>query len=188
MARIPQVKYKVNLETLFGGRMRLNTATREAIGQAIIDKIVERTSERHIDKFGKSMGSYSKSYKDSLAFKVTKPGQSQVNLTQTGDMLGSLTIIETTPGTITIGFTESRENAKAYGHISGMEGHPVLEGKVRARDFLGLPKSELEAIASQFEDQVRAIDRIESAESREDLDRATVDLIAEIEAEIEGES
>lgn len=185
MARIPQVKFKVNLDDLFGERLNVNRATREAIGQAIIDRITERTQDG-IDKKGRSMGSYSAAYKASLAFKVTKGGQSTVNLTQTGDMLGSLTIIDQSPRTITIGFDDPRENTKAYGHISGMAGHPVLDGKVKPRDFLGLPKTDLDAIASEFEDQAKAIDSIEDASTREELDSAITNLLDQLEGEIEG--
>lgn len=186
MARIPKVKFKVNLDEMFGERFKTNQSTREAIGQAVIDKIVERTQELNVDKFGKSLGRYSDAYKKSLDFKVSKGGQSEVNLTLTGDMLASLTIIEQTDRTITVGFDDSDQNAKAYGHISGMAGHPVLDGKVKKRDFMGLPKSEINAIANEFEDQVRTIDEIEDAETREDLDRAVLRLIEEVEGEIEG--
>lgn len=185
MAKVPQVKFKVNLEDLFGERLSLNRSTREAIGQALIDRIVERTQDG-IDKFGKSMGGYSPAYKKSLAFKVTKGGQSQVNLTQTGDMLGSLTILEETAQTITLGFDDSDQNAKAFGHISGMQGHPVLDGKVKKRDFMGLPAKDLKAIASQFEDQARRVDAIDSAKTRAELDQAITNLIDEVSGEIEG--
>jgi hypothetical protein len=185
MARIPQVKFKINLDQLFGERLNVNRSTREAIGQAVIDRIVERT-QSGIDKFGRSLGRYSPSYKSSLAFKVTKGGDSIVNLTQTGDMLGSLTIVEQSDRTLTIGFDDSDQNVKAYGHISGMEGHPVLEGKVKKRDFMGLPKGELDKIASEFESQAKQVDSIENATTREELDQAITDLIDELSGEIEG--
>lgn len=184
----PKVKYKINLNDLFGERLNLNRATREAIGQAIIDKIVERTSEQNIDKFGRSLGSYSESYAKSLDGQVYgKRKGGPVSLLASGDMLGSLTIIEQTPQTITLGFEDRLQNDKAYGHISGMQGHPILDGKVKKRDFLGLPKNELQAIAADFDDRAKAIDAIESAASREDLDKAIVDLIEEIGSEIEGD-
>lgn len=186
MARIPQVKFKVNLTELFGEKLSLNQATRESIGQAIIDKIVERTQEQNVDKFGKTLGKYSDTYRKSLAFKVAKGGQSAVNLTLTGDMLASLTVLAQTDQTVTIGFDDSEQNAKAYGHISGMAGHPVLDGKVKVRDFMGLPKSELNAIAAEFEDQATVVDSIESAQTRAQLDRAVLNLISEVSEEIEG--
>jgi len=184
MARIPQVKFKINLDDLFGERLDVSRSTREAIGQAVIDRIVERT-QSGIDKFGRSMGAYSKSYRDSLAFKVTKGGQKEVNLTQTGDMLGSLTIVDQTARTLTIGYDDSEQNTKAYGHISGMQGHPVLDGKVKKRDFLGLPKSELEKIASEFETQAKQVDAIENASTRQQLDQVVTDLIDQLNSELE---
>jgi hypothetical protein len=65
-----------------------------------------------------------------------------------------------------------------------MEGHPVLEGKVQKRDFFGLPKSELESIASKFESQEARIDRIEGAETPDEFDQAVLDTIADLEDEI----
>lgn len=183
MSRIPKVEFKVNLEDLFGERLDLNEATKQAIGQAIIDRIVERTQDNK-DKNGRSLGTYSKSYKDSTDFKILKGAEKLVNLTATGDMLAALTITKTTPQTITIGYDDPAENAKAYGHISGMEGHPVLEGKVPKRDFMGLPDKDLQDIASDFESDVRAIDAIESATTREELNRSILDVIDEFNAQI----
>jgi hypothetical protein len=180
MAKIPKLKFKINLDEMFGDSYSTNSGTRQAIGQAIIDRIVSRTREDMVDKFGRSLGKYSPSYKDSLDFKVLKKGQTQVNLTASGDMLDLLTIIEETPNSVTIGWKDDEQNTKAFGHISGMEGHPVLEGRVKKRDFFGLPKNEINEIAAEFEDQVIQVDAIESAQTRDQLDRAITDIIAQI--------
>jgi len=178
-----KAEYKVNLADLFGERLDLDESTKSAIGQAIIDKIVERTQDNK-DKNGRSLGSYSKSYKSTIDFAVLKGRTSAVDLTATGDMLAALTITKSTPQTITIGFDDPNENDKAYGHISGFEGHPVLEGKVRKRDFLGLPMGELNTIANDFKDDVRTIDSIQGATTRDELNKSILDYLDELNAQI----
>lgn len=186
MARVPKVKYKINLDELFGSSLDYSSSTKQAVGQAVIDRIVERTQEKRIDKFGKRMAGYSKSYANSLAGQVggKSPGQS-ANLTLSGDMLGSLTIIDQTAKTITIGFDDSTENAKAYGHISGMEGHPTIK-KGKVRDFLGLPQTELNAIANEFVEDVARESQIRGTEDRDEFNRRVLSLIEELTAENEG--
>jgi phage gpG-like protein len=183
MARIPKVEYKINLETMFAARLDIDDATKEAIGQAIIDKIVERTQD-NLDKNNKSLGSYSKSYRSSVEFEILKGAKRAVDLTATGDMLAALTITKTTPQTITIGFNDTEQNTKAYGHISGMEGHPVLEGRVQKRDFMGLPDEELNKISADFAFDVEQIDRIQNATTRQELDQAVLSYIDELSGQI----
>jgi hypothetical protein len=182
MARIPKVEYKVNLTDLFGERLDLTEATKEAIGQAIIDKIINRTQD-NLDKNNNSLGTYSSSYKDSPDFKILKGNKSLVDLTATGDMLGNIDIIKITPQTIVFGFPDGTQNTKAYGHISGMKGHPVLDGKVQKRDFFGLPNEDLDKIADEFRDDAEQVDRINNAQTREDLDREVLSLIDELNIE-----
>jgi len=180
---IPKVKYTVNLQDLFGARLDLDESTKQAIGQAIIDKIVERT-QNNLDKNDKSLGHYSKSYKATADFAILKGRKNLVDLTATGDMLAALTITKMTPQTITIGFNDTEQNAKAYGHISGFKGHPVLEGLVQERDFLGLPDGELENIGSQYESDANTIDSIQSATTRDQLNKSILDYIDELNAQI----
>lgn len=189
MAKIPKVKFKVNLAELFGDGARFTPASRQAIGQAIIDRIIERTADENIDKYGRSLGSYSKSYADSLFGQVHgKRAGAPVTLRATGDMLGTMDIVDQSRDTITLGFGDAIQNAKAYGHISGMAGHPTLDGKVKKRDFFGLPQKELDAIASDFEDDVRQITRIERTTTREQFEQAVLDTISEMEMELIGDA
>ena len=183
MARVPKVKFKINLAEIFGSR-DFGRGTKEAIGQAVIDRIVERT-QTGIDKNGKRFKGYSAAYKDSLAFKVN--GKSDlVNLTLTEDMLSSMTIIEQTAQTITIGFDDSTENAKAYGHISGMEGHPTIK-KGKVRDFLGLPQRDIDLITDEFQSEVDIVSSIGRSGSREAFEDNILRAIDALTGEIEGE-
>jgi hypothetical protein len=177
----PKQTFKVNLSELLGGKHEVDEATRQSIGQAVIDRIVERTSVDSIDRYGKSLGRYSKSYANSLSGQVFgKKAGGDVTLLATGDMLGSLTIVASTADTITIGYEDDAQNTKAYGHISGMKGHPILEGKVKPRNFLGLPATELDAIGSDFEDQVAAIESINSAGTKAELDQSILKAIEQL--------
>lgn len=181
--RIPKVKLKINLDELFGGSYQYGESTKEALGQAIIDKIVERTQEQRIDKFGKKLAGYSKAYANSLDGQVGGKVQGQAaNLTLSGDMLSSINIIEKTAKTITIGFDDDTENAKAFGHISGMEGHPTIK-KGKVRDFFGLPKSELRIIADEFKSDIEAISEVKTTKERSKFEQKILDAIKALEGE-----
>lgn len=106
----------------------------------IIAMIQERT-ESGIDRNGKPMGKYSESYRKSMEFKIYKGMKRNVNLLLTGEMLASLRG-KATSGEITIDLIGANNKAKAYGHRSGMKGHPTIKN-APVRDFLGLPEKEL---------------------------------------------
>lgn len=109
-------------------------------GLRVVDRIVERTRNENIDRFGRSLGTYSKTYKESLIFQIYKDGQTQVDLTLTGEMLESLNTISGARYNITIELVGENNRGKAQGHITGRLGKT---GRAKPRDFLGLPKSEL---------------------------------------------
>lgn len=137
----------MNLDELFGTLIPNSTELRQAVGQAIIDRIRERTAD-NIDKDGKRFKNYSKEYAESLEFAAYGKSKNDPNLEQTGDMLGLLDIIEEKKNKIIIGWTDDEQAAKAHGHVTGNVG--------TKRDFLGLPESELAEIADEFSDAVRA--------------------------------
>lgn len=120
------------------------------IGQDMIDLIKERTREQNKSVHNRSLADYSDSYIESDEFEAFNKSENDVNLTLTGDMIDSLDVISYSPTKIKIGWEDELNNAKAYGHITGMEGHPWLEGKVKKRDFFGVSKSDLEKIISKY--------------------------------------
>lgn len=147
-----EVSQKINLRVALG-QLSSVPEIREAFFQAVIDKMVERT-ERSRDIENKLFEKYSESYKNSLAFKVF--GKSRVNMTLTGDMLGSLDKIDETRDTMTIGITGDENILKAFAHITGYEGHPTLDGKVKPRDFFGITDKEIQEITKDFEPETDA--------------------------------
>lgn len=125
---------------------------RQAIAFEIISYIQERTKKgkgKGNKKWQGRAGKYSKEYKDSLDFKNAGKG-STVNLTLSGDMLDSLDLLEDTNGQLTIGISEDDpDHGKAEGNIRGSYGKPK-GSKAKARDFLGLEKSEIQGILKNF--------------------------------------
>jgi hypothetical protein len=72
-------------------------------------------------------------------------GQSHVDLVLSGDMLASLDVLSHKKGSVLIGFENgSKANAKAEGNITGSYGRSPNPQK--SRNFLGLMKSEINAI------------------------------------------
>lgn len=137
-------RLEIDLNKMFGQRVPNTESFKNRVGQAIIDRIIERTLDKK-DKDGKQFRHYSKAYADSLEFKAAGKSKSNPNLRLTGDMLGLMDIVELGNRKITIGWTDATEAAKAHGHITGNPKGPGVK-----RDFFGLPDNDIKEIASQF--------------------------------------
>lgn len=124
----------------------LSKAEREEIGEEFVNKMVENAINgegvrANGDKFRrKSFPAYTADYE-----KVK--GQSNVDLTLSGEMLSALKVISHKKGVVMVGFDNGSEaNAKAEGNILGSYGR---EPNIRkARNFLGLIPSEVRAIVN----------------------------------------
>lgn len=113
---------------------------RRAFGEAVIDRIVERTLSG-VDKRGDKFEKYSEAYKRSDIFKIY--GKSaQVNLELTGEMLSSMRAVRDSQS-LTIEMIGEENKAKASGHVYGIRRRNKPRVK---RDFLGLPMDDLTAI------------------------------------------
>lgn len=139
-------KLTVDLDEMFGMIVPDSTSFRQRVGQAIIDKIRERTEDKNVDINGKNFRKYSKEYQESDDFKAYGKSADNVNLKQTGDMMGLMDIVDEGKNKITIGWNDGFQAKKAHGHITG---HVGVE-----RDFLGLPLSDLSAIAAEFKSEL----------------------------------
>lgn len=144
--KVDEVSQTVDLKDLFGASLTGNEALKQKIGQAMIDKIISRTeSGTSVD--GKNLKSpYSKRYAESDDFKAWGKTKRDINMKLTGQMLGTLDILETGGSKIVIGWSDKTENAKAYNHNTG--------DTVPKRNFFGLNKKDLEEIRNQFQDEV----------------------------------
>lgn len=140
-----EVSLTINLKEKLGG-LAENKEIVDAIGQDIIDVMLRRTQEENRDVNGKLFPKYSKSYKDSLAFKSF--GKSNdVNLTLTGDMLSSLTPSSEKSGQLTVSVTGSNNIIKAFANITGDRGG---EYKSVKRDFFGISEKDLDKIINNY--------------------------------------
>jgi hypothetical protein len=124
-----------------------------ALGEDIIEYMRKRT-ESGKDNRGGSFPKYSKEYMKSLDFKIAGKG-SKVNLTQTGDMLADIEVLDIKNDKLVIGFEKgSLNNDKADGHITGWQGRSDTK-----RPFLGFEGSEKDKLKGIIKKHEKAIDR-----------------------------
>jgi hypothetical protein len=129
----------------------LSPDQKDEVADLIIERIVNRTDQGK-DKDGRKFAGYSKSYKESLDFKVAGK-TNKVDLQLSGDMLAALSVLDQTSRSVVIGFERgSEENAKADGNIRGTYGKPTPDPK-KARDFLGITDRELSKIINLVKDE-----------------------------------
>lgn len=136
-----EVSLTVDLEELFGVDLSDKPEVKQAVGQAIIEKIVNRTASGKSLSGGKFKG-YSESYSESLAFKAAGKTKGDVNLKLFGDMLGTLDVISDEGNKLKIGWDDELQNAKAYNHNYGET--------VPKREFMGLTQAEITEIKNEF--------------------------------------
>lgn len=118
---------------------------RLTIADLVIERIVERTREG-VDRRGNPFPDYTDAYVNSQDFKNAGKSASDINLQLSGDMLAALTVLKEGSDKIRIGFENgSDENARADGNIRGTYGK-ARGSRKKARDFLGIDRSELRAI------------------------------------------
>ena len=137
----------------------LTPSQRKAVAQEIIDFIVERT-EKGKDKNNSSFGRYSKSYKESLDFKLGGKSRFQKpDLTLTGEMLAELDLISHKNGSLLIGYDKGDAdlNGKVEGNRLGTYGNKSKVGP--ARDFLGIADKDLKKILSKYDKKESAFER-----------------------------
>jgi hypothetical protein len=145
MANPRYLRFTVNVPDYF------TAAQRKEVGSRVVQEIIKRTQDEHKDKKNKPFAKYSKEYKSSLDFKIAGKNPSEVNLTLSGDMLSDLDVIEHGIGYVDIGYDSGYFGAgKVEGNVIGSygdsTGHPS-----KARNFLGMPKTDLNDIISEVE-------------------------------------
>lgn len=171
---------------MFGLDFKGKRSLKEAIGQAIIDRMVDRTQSGQGIRFSKDgkgvplklKSPYSKTYADSDDFKAFGKSRSNVNMTLTGDMLASIDIKSIGENEITIGITETEERAKAFNHQTG--------DTVPSRPFFGVSKKELGDIKRQFGSDIKDALKTRDEEGRQAFEQAVLGLIDRIQGDGEG--
>lgn len=158
----------IDIEKLLGSASK-NEVIRETFFQLAYDSLLDRL-DKGLSVDNKPLKAYSKSYKESLAYDVFgKDGT--VNMELSGDMINSIVIKKQNSKTMTIGFDSKEESNKAYGHMTGMEGHPTLEGKVKPRNFFGWSDKELNNIAKELKPAIKEADLVSDAKLLSLIDR-----------------
>ena len=174
MARLPknliltqaEVSQRFDLSDIAGVELIDQDDLKNAIGQAIIDKMVER-SEKGKDLRGNSLEKYKKSYKQSDQYEAFGKS-SKVNMTLSGGMLSRMDILDSTGNEIKIGWDDSTENAKAFNHMTG--------DTVTKRQFFGMSASAVKEVIEDFQSE---IDDIKESERES---RAVSGLLGELGA------
>ena len=153
------IEQEVDLQEITGVDLSEARPIKEAIAQAIIDRITERTQGGDGLRFSRNGSAtpvtlkspYSKTYSETIEFKAAGKSTRKVNMTLTGDMLASVDVMSVGGNTIRFGITDATQVAKAYNHIVG--------DTVPARPWFGISKSELEDIVSGFRSEINEIKR-----------------------------
>ena len=120
--------------------VKFKAKDRRLISEKAIDAIYKRSAKKGIDKTGKKFVAYEKSY-------AKKKGKKKVDLVLSDRLLNSMGLLQNKPGRIVIGYdkNDDRNTGVADGNIRGTYGQSSpIPGK--ARDFLGLPYKDLQAI------------------------------------------
>lgn len=161
-----EVSQTINLKEQFGIDFTGLEDFRDIIGEAIIQKIKERTeSGQGVSFSGENarpvtLKGYSKEYKDSPEFKAFGK-TSKVNMTLSGDMLNLMDVIDHTANTIKIGWDDGEQNAKSYNHNVG--------DTVPRRPFFGISKTELQEIVNEIKPDLKAALKARDKIDDEDL-------------------
>lgn len=145
---------------------------RVKLADAIIEHIINRTASG-IDKNNKDFPKYSKEYADKK-----NVGVGDVDLILSGEMLDSIKLLSHKSGEIIIGFdkTDKELNGKAEGNIKGSYGGDPNPKK--ARDFLGMPKDDLEILFDAFEADIAEMQTSDQGTSL-DIGSLLDDILAE---------
>lgn len=173
MGKYRDIQFTLNLEKVFGHFPESDRTLKEAIGQRAMDMIIERT-QQGLDKDGKRFVPYSDSYKDSLEFKAAGKNPNTVDLTLFGDMLDTLEIVKQSPKTVTLGWRDELQNAKAHGHVTGN-----IRNDGKPRDFMGLTKDQVSQLYEEFREDVDAAWMAErgGVDISTDEERAALELL-----------
>ena len=122
------------------------------MAEALLEKIVEKTEEGK-SRTGSKFRKYSKSYSETDEFKAAGKSRNSPNLALSGDMLGLVGVVDETSNTVTLGWEDDEEAAKAHGHITGGGNG----GSLPVRDFFGLNNADIESVKRDFSTEINEI-------------------------------
>ena len=138
-------------------RLELN----EEIGDYVVTAMLDLLGDGKSPVTGEEFKKLSAKYAD-------LKGADLPNMEFEGDMLSALTYEHDAYG-VKIGFWDEDQAIKAYGHTTGMKGHPWLDGKAPVRKIVPGAKEKFE---ESIEEGIRLIIE-EFLDAREDSEAAT---------------
>lgn len=166
MARLPktikisldEISQEIDLEKLTGVSFENDPELKREIGQAMIDFMKSRIEDNNAGYGGQKLKSpYSKSYSESLDFQAAGKSDGDVNMTLSGDMLGSIDLVDETDSGFKIDINDPDVIPRAYGHMTGFEGHPNKKMSKYKRQFFGLSEDEQKQIIKDFSSDIKNI-------------------------------
>lgn len=161
-----EVSQTIDFGEVFDADLSANRDLKLAIGQAIIDRIRERTQDSK-DVNGRTFAGYDEDYKDSDTFKAFGK-TSKVDMTLTGNMLSQMDIVAEDSNAIKIGWDDETETKKAYNHNTG--------DTVTKRQFFGITVQELAQIQRDFASEI-----VKHSYAQDQERRTVMDLVAGLE-------
>ena len=174
-----RVSQKIDLQKEFGLDFTGRPALREIVGQAIIDKIEERTSKGQGMKFSGGVGRpvklkspYSTQYKSSREYQAfNKTGR--VNMKLTGDMLGQMDVLSHKANEIEVGLRAGKQAKKAFNHITG--------DTVPERPFFGVNGRELREIKREVKSDLTDLIKIRKEKGVRDFQNAILGFLNKLD-------
>lgn len=143
------IEQEIDIGEIFGADLTDAPALKEALAQAIIDRMLKRTNDNQAFGGGHLKSPYSKPYQHSLQFKAAGKKANDINMTLTGDMLAAIDVVSTSGNKIKIGINDELQVLKGFNHQTG--------DTVPKRPFFGVTKAELLTIAADFKSDLDAI-------------------------------
>lgn len=138
------------------------------IGEFIVSSILDDVGQGVSPVTGQRFKSLNADYADE-----EKGGDRLPNLDLEGDMLNSLKFV-VNDNEIEFGIFNEAQAVKSYGHNTGMQGHPYLEGKVPQRKFIPFENESLRSgILKGFQGIKVRYEARDQAEDREEVDVTT---------------
>ena len=138
-----EVSQTIDLQEIAGVDLSGDPALMGAIGQALVDKIVERTKSGK-DINNKALKAYKKSYKESDQFEAFAK-DNKVDMELSGNMLSDIDL-ETPNGSVKIFMGTPLNTLKAFNHITG--------DTVTQREWFGLRDSDVEDVLASFSQEI----------------------------------
>lgn len=160
-----EVSQTINFDEVFGVDLSRNESLKQAIGQAIIDRIVERTESGKSVNGGNLKSPYSESYVNSKKFKIYGKSKNDINMTLTGQTLNSIDIEDSTGNAVKISVAESKA-PQSYNQNVG-DTQPK-------RAWFGVSKSELNEIKRDFKSEIESVKEQKEESEQNKIDLATL--------------